>query len=213
MEKHTSYFNLLDQLKDSDCPVCAQTRKSLQSFLDSYLYEGVNDDTNWNRLSAAGGWCARHGRQMEGFSDGLAVALFYRHLIRKRIAALGARAKGGFFSRPARTQPCPACVYEGEIEQGQLLLLAQAMQEPEFMAAFTAHAGLCLPHSEGALGLMKEPLASRFKALAAAKLEALCAELDEIVRKSDHTVTEKMGPEGGAWKRALARVHGPKYLI
>jgi len=42
------------------------------------------------------------------------------------------------------------------------------------------------------------------------KLEALCLELDEIVRKSDYRNDEKMGLEGDAWKRALSRVYGPQ---
>src|SRR5688572_25834518 len=142
MEKFTSYFNLLEQLRDPACPICAQTHKSLRGFLDTYLYEGVNDDTNWNRLSAAGGWCARHSRQLESFSDGLAVALFYRHLIRKRIAALGAPKKGGWFFSKEDRPPCPGCGYESDIEQGQLRLLSQALAEAEFYAAMERHPGL-----------------------------------------------------------------------
>jgi hypothetical protein len=214
LEKHTSYYNLLGQLKDFACPVCAQAKKSLRNFLDSYLYEGVNDNTNWLRLSAAGGWCARHARQMEGFSDGLAVALFYRQEIRKRAAALGGKKVGSaWFVKKAPAPACPACLYQAEIEAVQLQLLSQALDEPEFAAAFDPHPGLCLPHSEGLLARLKGEAGQRYKAQAAAKLEALCLELDEIVRKSDYRSQEKMGAEGDAWKRALARIHGPDYAI
>jgi len=155
LEKHTSYFNLLEQLKDASCPICSQAAESVQSFLDTYLYEGVNDDTNWNRLSAAGGWCARHGKQMEGFSDGLAVALFYRFEIRKRIKNLGERKAGGWFSKRAAQAPCPACVYQAEIEASQAHLLSRALGEAEFVAAMEKHPGLCLPHVESVLRQMK----------------------------------------------------------
>jgi hypothetical protein len=210
LEKHTSYFNLLEQLKDPACPICAQGFKSVQSFLDSYLYEGVNDDTNWNRLSAAGGWCGRHGRQMEGFSDGLAVALFYRHEIRKRIKNLGKRREGGWFSPKVSKPPCPACVYEDEVESSQLHLFSGAWDEPEFREAMQGHPGLCIPHIEGALGLMQGEGAEAFKANSGQKLEALCLELDEMVAKSDYRSEQRMGAEGGAWKRALRRVFGPE---
>jgi len=212
LEKHTAYYNLLEQFKDPACPICAQAMKSVQNFLDTYLYEGVNDDTNWNRLSAAGGWCARHGRQMEGFSDGLAVSLFYRFEIRKRVKNLGEKKGKGWFGNAKPKPPCPACVYQAEIEASQAHLMSRALAEPEFRAALEGHPGLCLPHVEGVLRQMKGDEAGSFKELSAAKLEALCAELDEIVKKSDYQNKEKMGAEGDAWKRALARVYGPAYL-
>lgn len=212
MEKHTSYYNLLEQLKESACPICEQALKSVQSFLDTYLYEGVNDNTNWMRLSAAGGWCARHGRQMEGFSDGLAVALFYRHEIRKRIGRLGEKEAGGWFRKKVPVSPCPACVYQTEIEASQAHLLGQALGESEFRQLFENHPGLCLPHTESVLRQLSGETAENFKVMSAKKLEALCAELDEIVKKNDYRNNEKMGPEGDAWKRALRRLYGPHYV-
>jgi hypothetical protein len=148
---------------------------------------------------------------LEGFSDGLAVALFYRHELRKRIARLGKKEGGGWFSKKAETKPCPACVYEFEIEAGQAQLLSSALGEPEFKSAMQAHPGPCLPHAEAILLRLSGGAAAEFKAYASQKLEALCAELDEIVRKSDYQNTEKMGPEGDAWKRALRRLYGPSY--
>lgn len=212
LEKHTAYFNLLDQLKDRACPVCVQTRLSLKSFLDSYLYEGVNDDSHWNNLSAAGGWCACHARILENFSDGLAVSLFYRHEIRKRLNVLGKEAKkGGFFSKKKEKPPCPACVYQIEVESGQIHLLSLSLGESEFWRAFEEHPGLCLPHTQGVLMHLEGSEAEKFKVLALGKLESLCAELDEIVKKHDYRNTEKMGAEGDAWKRALSRVYGLSY--
>jgi hypothetical protein len=210
LEKHSSYYKLLDQLQDGACPICAQAVKSVQSFLDTYLYEGVNDDSNWNRLSAAGGWCSRHGRQLEGFSDGLAVALFYRYEIRKRIKKLGEKKEKGWFGSKSSPPPCPACVYQAEVEAGQIHLACSAMDEPEFQKALEAHPGFCLPHLEAALSALKGPQAEAFKAQSQSKLESLCAELDEIVAKSDYRNQEKMGAAGDAWKRALSRVFGPE---
>jgi hypothetical protein len=214
MEKHSSYFNLLAQLKDPACPVCAQARASLKNFLDSYLYEGVNDDANWNALAAAGGWCARHAKDLEGFSDGLAVSLFYRQEIRKRLKRLGEKeSKPGFFSRSKAKAPCPGCVYQGEIEAGQLHLLSRALGEPEFWAAWEAHPGACIPHASALQGHMSGALAEKTAGLAQAKLEALCAELDEFVKKNDYRNTAKMGSEADAWKRALRRLYGPDYPL
>jgi hypothetical protein len=215
LEKHTAYFNLLEQLKQPGCPVCAQLKKSLRGFLDSYLYEGVTDDANWNRLSASGGWCARHAHDLEGFSDGLAVALYYRFEIRKRIKNLDhGSAAESFWSRVFGTKkalPCPGCVYEEELESGQISMIASAAGEPEFWAAFEKHPGLCLPHSLGTLRRLSGEGRRKYLAQASSSLEALCAELDGIVEKSDYRSKEKMGAEGDAWKRALRRLYGPQY--
>lgn len=211
MEKHSAYFNLLEQLQSPACPICEQTHKSLQNFLDSYLYEGVNDHGNWARLAASGGWCARHAKQQESFSDGLAVALFYGVELRHRLKRLGQASKRSFFRREPLPAACPACAYQDGIEAGQLHLIAQCLGEAEFLAAFEKHPGLCLPHDEAVLQRLSGEAASHFKALAAEKLEFLCGELDEIVRKHDYRNEERMGKEGDAWKRALRRLYGINY--
>ena len=210
MEKHTPYFNLLDLLKASpqECALCASLRSSLKSYLDTYLYEGVNDDTNWNRLAAADGWCGRHGAELETFSDGLAVALFYRFLLRRDKARPA--AKSGWFKKAAPAA-CPACKHEAELEAGLARLFTGAWEHDEFKAAFEAGGGLCLPHQQSVAGAMSGDHAEAFVAANAAKTEALCAELDEIVRKNDHRNTEKMGSEGDAWKRALRRALGRRH--
>lgn len=205
MEKHTSYYNLLEQLDEADCPICAQLESSLKNFLDSYLYEGVTDRENWDRLTRSNGYCARHCAMLENFSDGLAVALVYRHLVRQSLKTLGRKTKGSWFKKK-KTEPCPACDYETGIEQDQALLLAQALEEEEFRQKFEKHPGLCLVHAH-----LVAAHGGAGKKETAARLEALCAELDEFVRKSDHLNTEKMGSEGDSWKRVLRKFHGLRY--
>jgi hypothetical protein len=209
MEKHTAYYNLIEQLSREGCPVCEQVLESLTSFLDSYLYEGVNDRDNWNHLVASDGYCPRHCSMMEGFSDGLAVSLFYGHLYKERLKGLGKSEKRGLFASK-KIEPCPACTYEAEIESTQVLLFTQAMGESDFREAYEKNDGLCLLHTRQACALAGdhvEPL----KVLAQKKLGPVIAELDEYVRKSDHRNTEKMGAEGAAWKQALRKFYGIRY--
>lgn len=205
MEKHTAYFNLLEQLAISGCPICGQVHQSMEKFLDTYLYEGVTDRDNWNRLVASDGYCARHCSMMEIFSDGLAVSLFYGHLMKKRLAELGQKEKKPGFFKKEKSQPCPGCTYEEEIETSQCRLLAQAAQEPEFAEALKKNAALCLRHAQIAC---KQPQGTELIALVRSIIEPLVAELDEFVRKSDHRNTEKMGAEGDSWQRALRAYHG-----
>ncbi len=215
MEKHSAYFNLLEAIRqDPQCPICGQTAKAMRGFLDSYLYEGVVDDGHWNRLVASQGWCVRHAKTLEDFSDGLAVSLFYRHLLRLGVKALG--APSSFWSRWAKVkpEPCPACDHETEMESGLARLLASAVDEEEFKTALNAHPGPCLPHATQIVelaGALSLPQRAELIVLLQSKLEILCAELDEYVRKSDHQNTERMGVEADAWKRALRRYYGPRY--
>ena len=210
MEKHTAYFNLLEQLAKPGCPVCAQVRGSLESFLDSYLYEGVTDRDNWNRLVASDGYCARHCSMLEKFSDGLAVALFYSHLVGLRLEGLGRESKkGGWFSAKKETR-CPACDYEADTEDSQVRLLVRAMEESEFRDAYRKNDGVCLLHARQAAA-HAGPGAEAVKELVRKNLGSLVDELNEFVRKSDHRNDEKMGPEGDSWQRVLRRFHGIRY--
>ena len=205
MEKHSAYYNLLESLDKPDCPVCAQVEKSIKAFLDSYLYEGVTDEDNWDRLVASDGYCPRHTAWLENFSDGLAVALFYRYLTGKRLEELGREKKPGFFKKP---EPCPACGAESDIEDTQSSLIAQALDEPEFKAAMEKHPGLCLAHTRQ---LASKAGAAKTRELAKKQFAPLLAELDEFIRKSDYRNEEKMGPEGDSWRRILKKFHGTRY--
>ena len=89
MEKHRAYYELLDKLDAGPgCPICLSVHRALDSYLNGYLEEGVTDETNWGALKAAEGWCGRHAHQLEGKADGLAVALFYGHLLEEAEAAI-----------------------------------------------------------------------------------------------------------------------------
>jgi hypothetical protein len=210
MEKHTAYYNLIEQLAEPGCPVCEQVTQSMRAFLDSYLYESVNDRDGWNRLVASDGYCARHCSMMEDFSDGLAVSLFYGHLYKERLKQLGKKEKNGFWGFKKARQRCPGCEYEAEIEAGQIRLFIQAMGQEEFLKAYENCDGLCLLHTRQACEAGGAPLQT-LKTQAEKKLGPLIAEMDEYVRKSDHRNTEKMGSEGDGWRRALKKFHGIRY--
>jgi len=221
MEKHTAYFNLLDQAKKPGCPVCAQVAASVRAHLDTYLYESVTAEETWDKLVACKGYCARHSRELESFSDGLAVSLFYRHLLRLDLKALkpgppeapGALSK--LFGHKGKAAPvglCPGCEHELEMERQQTRLMALALEEPEFWAAWHARSaqpgdGLCLEHLRSVLA-QAGPRGGEFWALERSRFEALALELDEYVRKSDHECKEKMGQEGDAWRRVLQSYRG-----
>jgi hypothetical protein len=223
MEKHTAYYELLKQLAQADCPVCALAARRTHSFLERYLDEGVVNEESWDRLVAAGAWCARHARELESFDDGLALSIFYGFLFKKKAEAL-AQGKAlqaftpgvalepgplGRLSGAPRQGCCPACEIEHETERTQAHLLAQALAEAEVQAVLERHPGLCLAHVDLVLQRCSTALKDGFIRQQSAKLGNLAAELELFVRRSEHGATEPLGAERDAWKRALRRYYGP----
>jgi hypothetical protein len=222
MEKHTAYYELLEQLARPDCPICALAARRTHAFLERYLEEGVVHEDTWDRLAAAGGWCGRHAREIESFDDGLAVALFYGHLLKKKQVALaagqallpqvpGEASAPGLMARLGGAEAqlrCTACDIEEETERTQAHLVAKALGESEAVAAMQAHPGFCLHHVDLVSARTAETHKAAFIAQQGAKLKELADELELFVRRSEHNATEPLGTERNAWKRALRRYYG-----
>jgi hypothetical protein len=222
MEKHTAYYELLEQLAQPACPICALAARRTHAFLERYLDEGVVHEDTWDRLVASGAWCGRHAREIEGFDDGLAVSLFYGYLLKKKIAALtagqsllpevpGQASAPGVLNRLRGRQgqlQCPACGIEHETERTQAHLVAKALDEPEAVAALQAHPGLCLGHVDLVLERSAGAPKAAFAAQQSAKLQALADELELFVRRNEQGATEPIGAERDAWKRVLQRYYG-----
>lgn len=215
MEKHRAYFELLDRLDAGPgCPICGHVHAAMDSYLNGYLEEGVTDETNWGALKAAGGWCGRHAHQLEAKADGLAVALFYGHLLEEALAEVAvpdsklARLKAVL--SPGRPTPCPGCLREHEAETGQAHLLAQAAGEDEARTKMRANLQLCVPHLRLSLRYAQAGAAAFLNADQGAKLTALRAELEMFSRKTSHDGShrEPLGAEADSWKRVLKRWYG-----
>jgi len=214
MEKHRAYYELLDRLPQGGCCVCRAVGAGLDSYLNGYLEEGVTDEANWGALKAAQGWCGRHAKRLETKADGLAVALFYGHLLEESLAQAG--AEPGALERlrlawkPSKPAPCPGCQREREAEAGHCHLLAQAAGEAEAQEPMRRHLELCVPHFRDSLRRAQGPAADFLRQDQGGKLKALRAELELFTRKTSHDGRgrEPLGAEIDSWKRALRRWYG-----
>ena len=214
MEKHRAYFELLDRLPQGGCSICHAVATAMDGYLNGYLEEGVTDEANWGALKAAQGWCGRHARRLEAKADGLAVALFYGHLMEEALTqSLGARSALGRLKdalAPVKAAPCPGCQREREAEAGHCHLMAQAAGEAEAQALMRPHLELCLPHFRASLRRAEGLAAAFLREDQGGKLKALRAELELFVRKTSHDGRgrEPLGAEADSWKRALRRWYG-----
>jgi hypothetical protein len=217
MEKHRAYYELLDRLPLGGCVICRAVGAGMDSYLNAYLEEGVTDEDNWGALKAAHGWCGRHARRLEAKADGLAVALFYGHLIEESLAqALGPLSALGRLKdalAPGRPAACPGCQRERESEASHCHLMAQAAGEAEAQGPMRAHLQLCLPHFRDSLRRASGPALAFLRDDQGGKLKALRGELELFVRKTSHdgSLREPLGAEADSWKRALKRWYGPHY--
>jgi hypothetical protein len=189
----------------------------MDSYLNGYLEEGVTDEANWGALKAAHGWCGRHAKRLEAKADGLAVSLFYGHLLEEALARAavepGALEKLRQAWKPSKPAPCPGCQREREAEAGLCHLLAQAAGEAEAQAPMREHLALCVPHFTDSLRRAQGAAAEFLRKDQGGKLKALRAELELFTRKTSHDgrTREPLGPEIDSWKRALKRWYGLHY--
>lgn len=194
-EKHTTYFNLLDALKEG-CPICFLVKRSVHKFMDDFLYEGINDPGVRQEIKASSGFCNRHAWQLQKSGDGFGQAIVYSELMNVVL------------KRPAKT--CIFCVQEKEAEGRYLSVFLESFDDTDFGYRYKSSFGLCLPHLAVALKKCRD--AGAKKALVdieTKKVSALTIELKEFMRKHDHRFShEKIGKEGDSWIRAIEKFIG-----
>lgn len=233
-----TYYDVLDACATDICPICHLSQRAVHRYLDSVLYEFVNDPGVRARLRASLGYCNEHAWQLVGLPGGnaLAIALIHRDLIglgMTRLEKLVFRPRRGLWHRVlakvhplgdcdvrrrsrleglAGKQRCPACEHREEVEGIALAATLEALAagDARMRAALEQSAGLCLPHLQRALVLADEPQVFDYlRRTSAAKLTALRSELDTFVHNSDYRFREvTAGPEADSWRRALAWISG-----
>lgn len=153
--RHVNFFSLQKACEKPGCPICGLVAERTARYLDNLLFEHVSDRGFRASHRAAGGFCADHSRDLSSFRDGLAVAILGRDILEDRIAA---------FKRRKAWKPktrCPICVERERIEREFLTFLAGAgdsggaEDEAELRAAFEASDGLCAPHYQTLLAVVK----------------------------------------------------------
>jgi hypothetical protein len=178
--KHNTYFDVLDACKRRGCPICALALVVVGQYLDSIVYESVNDPPTRMGLVAARGYCNDHSWQLRDMRAGLGSALIYRDILRHVMDSIADRPSGGrlrlFRSRrnPASVlskitarmngsdaiavgqslsdphTACPACQVRERSEIRYIGVLLEHIGEIEFIEVFRVTGGLCIVHLDQA---------------------------------------------------------------
>lgn len=226
-----TYFDLLDALQEDGCPICRLLIKRTEAYLDSLLYENVNDPGTREVLRKSHGFCNWHAWRATAVSNSeLGLAIIYEDLLREQIdqfESVAGRLRprpiwGRLWARLSRKarvahelpilawrrakSRCPECgIYSPFAEATLIGTILDFMADTEFAAAFENSFGLCLPHLYAAIHLGRDhPHLPQLVELQVRLFRALRWELRDLIRKHDYRYAEEArGAEAGSWRRAV----------
>jgi hypothetical protein len=224
MKLSSRAYNLFQVFTLPGCPVCRLTLDSVHHYLDSLIYEYVNEPDTHFAVRAARGFCPTHAWhiQDELNASALGIAVLYEGLIRNMLREMGdPNAHGGkkevaqALDAMTPKAGCPACAHQTTIEDHLIRSVLDHLNQEEFAAAFRQSAGLCMPHLRLAL-THKEGRPSAKAHLIALQQEIwgrLQRDLEEFIEKHDyHRADESMGEEGSSPRRSIEQMAGAKGL-
>lgn len=212
MEKHQTYFNLLDAVKENGCPICFLVKKSTDKFMDDFLYEQVNDPGMRKRIRKSLGFCNHHAWCLEKVGDGFGQSIIYRDLLEIFLDRIheqkAVRFLKGTFENIQKI--CPLCEDTEEVEQRYISTFIENFNDPQLQIPFSNSFGLCLPHLNKLLCQCKDiKITHKIIEIETKKIEKLIEELKEYGRKKDYRFSkEQYGKEGDSWIRAIEKFTG-----
>ncbi len=220
-EKHTLYFEVLDAIHEAqDCPLCYLEADRMRKYLDSLLYEFVNDPGVRKQLARSRGFCQTHAHQIANVEGphALGIAILYHDQVNQFLTFLERLKQPTiqrFWKRRRRnswesSEPCPACALGKEQRLRYADVLVRSMNEPDFRAAYEVSAGLCVPHFLFAIDRVQEQSLRDFLiTIQQARFSDLKHSLEEFCRKNDYRFRdEAIGKESDSWMRAIKKMVG-----
>ena len=236
--KFIGFFRFIDACSGPGCPVCRCVVADTRHYLDSLLYEQVNDPETRSQLRALWGFCNWHAWMLREASDpAFGSAIIYEDMIRvvvrrfERLIGHGAGRGGrwvgwlhglvGHRRVPLlvelyRRRPlCPACVQAADSEERYIDAALWFVDDPQIDRAYRKSEGLCLPHALHALEVDRERgAAARLLSRTLPKWTALRKDLEEFASKHDYRNREPFTKaEGTAYVRAFEALTGAPGLF
>lgn len=228
--KSNIYFDLLEALEQSDCPVCRLVDRDVRQYIDGFFYESLTVVERRAEIRAARGFCSVHGSILAGNSRTLGTAIIHHDVIndvlrgfpggtgtsgRGRLSGALVGALSGVRDavmkalRPQRE--CVLCTHERHQERIVLETLLKELNDERMREAFSRSNGICLPHLQVAMQLKsaKDADIRQLIELQRAIMERVRGELETFIHKSNGSYEfVAMGDEATAPARATRMVSG-----
>lgn len=225
------FYDMLDQLAEPGCAICALVRRDADKLMDAILYEQVVDPPTQNHFRDSRGLCAEHGARFTEYRNALGVCVLVDQVLDEVLDILdetparAGRSLGRLLADPresplarklAPVRPCMICEAQGRGEAHYASALALHLHDARMDEAFRLSDGLCLPHFMLALEQAADPaLAQSLADIQRGIWRRLKAELDEFMRKSDavNSRGEAMDLESDSWRRAVKLLGGERHVF
>ena len=219
--RDTAAFEVRDALRETGCPVCRLTMRSVAKLLQSIAYEQVNDVGLRNELRIAGGFCNAHAHQwLREAQHALGTALIYRDVIMAALRTLDRaprprRRLRGLLGGSDRRGPegaCHACHMKLEAEGRYVEALLAVVAADA--SALNGSDALCRRHVR-TVARLGGPGADCILQQTRSSVEALLRDLEEVIRKEDYRFRHepRSERERSAPARAIAWAAGVEGLV
>ncbi len=228
-DKGLPHHKLEEALREQreGCAVCHLVNRTGRRYLESLLYEDVNDPGVQARFRGSLGFCSRHAYLMLDVGDGLGTSILYRAATRelleylsqipdapKPLASLRALLGGASEAETAFPEPgsgCMVCRSEKSAEDTYLRALLDGAEDWSLEGLLDGPGAICVRHLSRASRVGGSRLPEALVEVTREALKELEADLDLYVRHSDHQhKDEPWGKERNAWKRIVAKMVGPR---
>lgn len=207
MSSDTVWHELYDRMETNVCPICYLIITRIESFMESILYEGVNDPSVRELICAAEGLCNAHAYQLLSHGDPLGHSIIYSDVLNRIIEKIDIIREPAISNR----DKCFFCQSVVHSESTYVKSFADALSDELFRNRYSENGILCVHHYKAVLNKIKDTTIQNFlKQTTIHKYRGLVNTLNEIKRKNDYRNTDEAwtSDEKDAWKKVVAIING-----
>lgn len=231
-----TYVDLLERFSRRGCAICGLLLHDEHRFVDSLLYEFVNDAGSQQTFRRGRGYCNHHSwliAHQYGYSLGISILFeaaldgvleilesenssFQLPRLETTVSGwFGAKGDTRLADKLEPEIPCPVCVSLCKSESSYIETFAEYWSDTAFQSAYQQSHGLCLPHFREVLRRMSAPKErAQLVEIQRSKWETLKSELELFQAKSAlNYVGEPFGAEADSWRRAVASMTGGEHAL